>query len=111
MLKWNLMNFISQKTKGDLKVFFISKFEKLRNKNSFFSGFRKGFLDFGQFIAGIINWSLLSFAYFIGIGLPSIIAKLLKKHFLETKFSEKSNSYWLDLNFKKRDIKEHYRQF
>lgn len=91
------MSFISQKTKDDLKLFF--------------SGFRKGFLDFGQFITGIINFILLSFAYFIGIGLTSIIAKLLKKHFLETRFSEKSNSYWTDLNLKKRDIKEYYRQF
>ena len=88
---------LSQKTKDDLKLFF--------------KGFRKGFLDFGQFMASIVNGILLSLAYFVGVGLTSLVAKIFNKHFLATKFFPEDKTYWSDLNLKERDIKEHYRQF
>ncbi len=91
------MKLLSQKTENDLKLFF--------------SGFKNGFLDFSELIARIVNSLLLSLVYFIGVGLTSIFAKIARKHFLETNSFKKKNTYWSDLDLKKRDIEEYYRQF
>ncbi|MBI2653405.1 hypothetical protein HYX02_01200 [Candidatus Woesearchaeota archaeon] len=76
----------------------------------FFSGFKKGMKNFGQNIALIVNSALLSIVYFIGVGFTSIISKIVRKHFLDTKLSKKA-TYWHDLNLKKKPIEEYYRQF
>jgi hypothetical protein len=73
-------------------------------------GFGKGMGNFGQNIALIINTILLTFVYLIGVGLTSIVAKIFRKHFLEIRMSNKE-TYWSDLNLKKRPIEEYYRQF
>ncbi len=80
-------------------------------KKLFFKGFKKGMHNFGGTIATIVNSGLLLIVYFIGVGITSIIAKLSGKHFLETKISKKRDSYWSDLNLKKKPIEEYYRQF
>ncbi len=77
----------------------------------FFTGFKKGSRDFGYNIALIINSVLLSLVYIIGAGFTSIVAKLFGKHFLDIKLSKKRDSYWSDLNLKKKPIGEYYRQF
>jgi len=76
----------------------------------FFRGFRKGMGNFGYNIAIIINTILLTVVYIFGVGLTFIFAKIFRKHFLETKLSKK-DTYWHDLNLKKRPIEEYYRQF
>lgn len=78
--------------------------------NKFFKGFKNGMHSFGYDIALVINALLLTFVYFIGVGLTSIVAKIFRKRFLETKLSKKS-TYWSDLSLKKRPIEEYYRQF
>ncbi len=75
----------------------------------FFKGFRKGMKRFGNNIVIIINSILLSLVYFIGIGLTSIFAKLFRKKFLE--FEKKNNTYWSELNLKKKPLEEYYKQF
>lgn len=75
----------------------------------FFAGFRKGSENFGYNIIIIVNTFLLSLVYFIGVGLTSVIAKVLGKHFLETKIPE--GTYWADLNMGKRPVEDYYRQF
>ena len=66
--------------------------------------------NFGQGIAVIINTILLTFVYLIGVGLTSIVAKISRKHFLEMNLS-KNDTYWSDLNLKKKSIDKYYRQF
>jgi hypothetical protein len=66
--------------------------------------------NFGYNIALIINTLLLSLVYVVGVGFTSVIAKLFRKHFLKIIISKK-NSYWYDLNLKKKPIEEYYRQF
>jgi len=73
-------------------------------------GFRRGMKNFSYNIALIVNTISLSFVYIIGVGITSIIAKLVRKHFLELKLSKK-DSYWSKLNLKKRPINHYYRQF
>ncbi len=76
---------------------------------SFLKSFKKGIKNFNYSIQIIINFILLSMVYLIGVGLTSIIAKLSKKHFLTFKKEEKT--YWSDLNLKKKQMGEYFRQF
>ena len=82
----------------------------MRELKQFFSGFRKGMKDFSHNIALIVNSVLLSIVYLVGVGLTVIFAKLFRKHFLDMKLSKKE-TYWSDLNLKKKPIEEYYRQF
>lgn len=83
----------------------------MSNLKQFFKGLKKGMGGFGFNIALIINTVLLTLVYIIGIGFTSVIAKIFKKHFLELKVSKNKESYWQDLNLKKKPIEEYYRQF
>lgn len=79
--------------------------------NEFFKGLKKGMSDFGHGISAIINSALLLVVYLIGVGLTSIFAKIIGKHFLQKKLSKNRLTYWSDLNLKKKPIEEYYRQF
>lgn len=79
--------------------------------NHFLKGFKEGMRNFGYNITLIINSVLLSLVYIIGVGFTSIFAKLFRKQFLETKISRKRETYWSDLDLKKKSIEEYYRQF
>lgn len=83
----------------------------MKQIDSFFTGLKKGMNSFGGSISTIINSALLLTVYLIGVGLTSLFAKLIGKHFLETKVSKYEKTYWADLNLKKKDIEEYYRQF
>ena len=82
----------------------------MKELKQFFKGFKKGMRNFGYNIALIINTILLFFVYIIGVGLTAITAKIFRKRFLRTKLSKKE-TYWSDLNLKKKPIEEYYRQF
>lgn len=75
----------------------------------FFSGFRKGMHTFGENIGLIINSILLLLVYFTGVGITSIAAKLSGKHFLD--MQPKEDTYWSELNLKKKPVESYYRQF
>jgi len=77
----------------------------------FFRGFKEGFKDFGHSISVIVNSALLLAVYLVGVGLTSIFAKLSGKRFLHKKLSKSRETYWSDLNLKKKPIDEYYRQF
>ena len=70
---------------------------------------KEGNKMFGEDIASIVNFLLLTFVYFLGVGITSIIAKMSGKHFLELKMDK--DSYWSELNLSKRKKEEYYRQF
>ena len=74
-----------------------------------FKGLKEGNKMFGEDIASLVNFILLTFVYFFGVGITSIIAKIFGKHFLESK--KNKNSYWSELNLSKRKKEEYYRQF
>lgn len=77
----------------------------------FIKGFRKGMENFGSNLSIIVNSVLLLIVYIIGAGITSLFAKIFKKHFLELKPSDKSRSYWSDLDFKNKKLDDYYRQF
>ena len=78
---------------------------------TFLTGFKQGFQYFGHNISIIVNTILLSIVYLLAVGLTAIVAKITGKHFLELKINKNQNSYWSDLNLKKRPLKDYYRQF
>ena len=71
--------------------------------------FSKGFREFGEDISSIIISTLLSFVYFLGIGITSILMKLAGKRFLEKEFPAKT--YWTNIQQNKAKKEGHYRQF
>jgi hypothetical protein len=77
----------------------------------FFKGIKKGQKEFGEDIAQVINFILLTIVYFIGVGLTSIFAKIVGKSFLDLNIDKNVESYWEELNLEKDDIREYYRQF
>jgi len=76
----------------------------------FFTGFKDGFKDFAQLITKIVNSILLTIVYFVGVGPTSIVAKIVKKDFLDID-KRRKNTYWTDLNLRKKKLDEYYRQF
>ncbi|MBI4439273.1 hypothetical protein HY640_05040 [Candidatus Woesearchaeota archaeon] len=78
--------------------------------NVFFRGFRAGLHDFGSCISTIVNSVLLAVAYVAGVGVTSIVAKVVGKRFLDSGFSD-APSYWVDLRIDERPDEDFYRQF
>ena len=76
---------------------------------NFIEGFWAGMKRYGENITTLVNFILLVLVYFLGVGPPSIVAKLSGKKFLETGI--KDGSYWSDLNLKKKPIDDYLRQF
>jgi len=83
---------------------------KMRSIKDFFRGFREGFKGFAFKVTDAINFVLLFFVYFIGVGITSIIAKIFGKHFLDLKFKDKK-SYWVKRKLESRAIERYYKQF
>ncbi len=75
----------------------------------FFKGVQKGIKSFGHKISAIVNSALLLAVYVFGAGITSIIAKIAGKSFLDTKI--KKDTYWNDLDLKKKPMEKYYRQF
>jgi len=62
-----------------------------------------------KIISSLINFILLSFVYFVGIGLTSVIAKISNKKFLILK-KENKDSYWEDKEVSNK-FEDYFRQF
>ncbi len=77
---------------------------------NFIKGFKEGLHNFGSNTSIIVNSVILLIIYLIPVGFTSIISKIINKKFLDIDNSKK-NTYWSDLNLKKKKINEYYRQF
>ncbi len=75
------------------------------------TGFKDGMKYYGENFSIIINSLLLCASYFLGIGLTSLFAKIIGKHFLDLKIDKKRKSYWTDLNLSKKPLQDYLRQF
>jgi hypothetical protein len=83
----------------------------VRGLQQFIRGFKKGFTGFSLNINSVISSILLSVVYILGVGLTSMLARLVGKHFLDVELSKKGETYWSDLNLEKKHIERYYRQF
>lgn len=72
---------------------------------------KEGQKIFGEDIASIINFLLLSIVYFVGVGITFIFARVFGRHFLQLKPNRKYETYWSESNLTKKPFEEYYRQF
>ncbi len=89
----------------------LAEITQMTKAKAFFTGLKTGMKEFGENITLIVNSILLFIVYLLGVGITSIIAKIVGKHFLERKLSKEAKTYWSDLNIRRKPIKEYYRQF
>ena len=75
----------------------------------FLKGVKEGMKLFGENIAVLVNSILLTGVYIIGVGSTAILAKIMGKKFITKK--GRGETYWKELNLKKRKKEEYYRQF
>ena len=83
----------------------------MNSLKSFFTGFFEGTKKFSSNINVIVNSLLLTIVYFTAVAATSILAKLLRKNFLDIDSSQKKDSYWQNLNLKKENRQKYYQQF
>lgn len=73
--------------------------------------FRSGMHFFGERIGAIVNAGLLLFVYGCGIGIPSLIARLFGKRFLEMKIEGQLTTYWRPIREVPGPLRRYLRQF
>ena len=73
-------------------------------------GIKRVLEPFSKVMSSIINFILLSVAYFIGIGVVSMIAKIFGKHFLDIK-TRNRKSNWQAHKLEKEPLEKYYRTF
>jgi hypothetical protein len=76
----------------------------------FFTGFVRGFKLFGYSFSLIINFVLLFFVYFTGVGLTWFFAKIFKKNFLILR-SKNRKTFWIRNKITKKSMEEYKRTF
>lgn len=84
---------------------------KMKNWHLFFQGWKQGMHLFSSRIALLVQTVLLFLVYWVGVGISSMVAKVMGKKFLALSIDKKATSYWEDLHLKKKPMKEYYRQF
>ena len=76
-----------------------------------FSGIYAGLGKFGSIVSSIINLIFLFIVFVLGIGVVSLIAKLVGKKFLTIKMDKKLNTYWQDTIMTKRKKEDYLKPF
>ncbi len=75
-----------------------------------FIGFKRGAMVFLSDIASFNNFILMSFTYFIGVGISTVFIRVLGRHKKKLE-SENPTTYWKDLNIGEKPIDSYYRPF
>ncbi len=66
---------------------------------------------FGKKVAIAVNYILLTIVYFTAFAATAIIAKVLRKSFLDLKIDKNAKTYWMDRKKEDYSKKENYRSF
>ena len=77
----------------------------------FSKGWLAGFKRVGTSFATAFNALFLSIAYFLGVGITAIAAKIVRKRFLDTTWSPQRATHWVDHVQKTEPIDKYKRQF
>lgn len=72
---------------------------------------KDGQKEFGKTIATLVNSILLTIVYLVGVGVTSIIARIIGKKFLDVSPDSQRLSYWEVKEASTDNIKEYLRQF
>ncbi len=76
--------------------------------------FKKAYklLEFtGKKMATAVNVILLTLVYFTAFAATAVVAKALRKRFLDIKTDQERQSYWIDRKKEDHSKKENYRSF
>jgi len=65
----------------------------------------------GKYIHRVISYILLAITYILGIAPVAIIAKIVGKHFWDTRPKADETTYWIDVPAGEHKLEEYYRQF
>ena len=77
----------------------------------FFIGIYKGYKYFGECVSSLINLVAFSLTYFLGVGITSIIGKLIENDFISDCKNE-VETYWVNSEIsKKNKLEDYYKQF
>ncbi len=79
----------------------------MKNTKLFFNGIKDGFQEPGHTLASTVNFFLLTLVFILGIGIVSLLSKIVKKRYLPLK-SENKNSYWEKVDIGGEKKKEEY---
>lgn len=79
--------------------------------NVLYKSFLLGFKSFGINISTVVNFILLFFVYFLGIGPTALVSRIFRKRFLDLGRYEKKSSYWHPLGLKTKEKEYYYKQF
>lgn len=74
----------------------------------FFAGLGEGFRDFSALITDIVNFALLFFVYFIGVGIVAVLSRIAGKKFMNLK---PGKSTWVKRSLSKMPMEEYRRMF
>lgn len=74
------------------------------------TGLKKGLHFLGDTLRTIINSILAGVTYIVGVGLVSIVGRLVHKEFMEMKLEPEWTSYWKKVEMP-GDKADYYRQF
>jgi hypothetical protein len=77
----------------------------------FFRGWWAGVQRIGHTTTFLFNTVFLSIAYFVGVGPTSLVARAVRKRFLEKDIDPKAATYWSDRNLTTEPLDKYRRQF
>jgi len=83
----------------------------MTNRIKFIAGFRSGLKSYGHTISILINTVLLLVTYLVGVGITSIVARLVGKKFLDNKKKPRQQTFWIKTTMGTGSKKDYYRQF
>lgn len=66
---------------------------------------------FGERTSTVVNTVLLMAVYCLGVGITSILARLMKKKFLDLRIDTNRTSYWVEIQEAPEKLSRYYRQF
>lgn len=74
-------------------------------------GMREGMMYFGERTSAVVNTALLTAVYCFGVGIMSILARVMGKKFLDLRTHVSRVSYWVEIHEVPEKIGRYYRQF
>ena len=83
----------------------------MENLKLFFNQIKLGFKEFGEVLSFLINTLLLFLVFVLGIGIIAIIAKLLKKKFLDLYPDKNLKSYWVSKVNRNKNLEDSVKPF
>ena len=77
----------------------------------FFGGWWAGFKMVGESFTIAFNAFFLTIAYVVGVGITAMVAKVVRKHFLDLGWPANRQTHWVENTIKTERFEKYRRQF